>query len=379
MKLVSFSAIDDIDAGQWNALARGGYPFVRHEFLAAMERHGCVGAGSGWIPRHLAAFDGGALVGAMPLYEKHNSWGEFVFDYAWAEAFHRAGIAYYPKLVNAIPFTPAAGPRVLTKEDGRAEIAANLLAGAHELMRRGGFSGMHCLFVAPDEFELLNARGALSRMDCQFHWHNRGYRCFDDFLATLKAKKRKNIRQERARVAQAGVSIRRLDGHTATAQDWRDFTAMYRAIYERKYGAPAFNFDFFRTVAAAMPAQVHLLLAHRDDAQPIAAALMYSDGDTLYGRHWGCREMVDCLHFDVCYYQGIEMCIERGIKRFDPGAQGEHKIARGFSPTPTRSLHYLAEPAFAEPIARFVGRETAGVEQYIDAVKRHSPYHADAA
>ena len=343
MKITTFSRIDDLDAGQWNALVRGGYPFARHEFLAAMERHGCVGARSGWIPRHLGCFDGGELVGAMPLYEKHNSWGEFVFDHAWAEAFHRAGLAYYPKLVNAVPFTPAAGPRVLVRNEGRADIAAKLVDGVRELMRRGGFSGAHSLFVAPGEFDLLNSRGALSRMDCQFHWHNRNYRDFGDFLATLKAKKRKNIRQERARVAQAGVVMRRLDGRTATAQDWRDFTAMYRAIYDRKYGYPAFNEAFFRAVAAAMPEQIQLVLAQRDgDARPLAAALMYLDDDTLYGRHWGCREMLDCLHFEVCYYQGIEFCIERGLRRFDPGAQGEHKIARGFSPTPTRSLHYLA-------------------------------------
>ena len=384
MKIATFSVIDDIDAGQWNALARGRYPFVRHEFLAAMERHGCVGESSGWIPRHLGCFDGDELVGAMPLYEKHNSWGEFVFDHAWAEAFHRAGLAYYPKLVNAIPFTPATGQRVLVRDDGRGfetTIAAKLVDGMRELMRRGNFSGAHSLFVAPRQFEQLNIRGALSRLDCQFHWHNRGYRDFDDFLSTLKAKKRKNIRQERTRVAQAGVTVRRLDGHTATAQDWRDFTSMYRAIYNRKYGYPAFNLNFFRAVADAMPEQVQLVLAQRDGdgEHPIAAALMYLDDDTLYGRHWGCREMVDCLHFEVCYYQGIELCIERGLRRFDPGAQGEHKIARGFSPTPTRSLHYLAEPAFADAVARFVGHETSGVERYIDAVKRHSPYHADAA
>jgi len=380
VKIATFSRIDDLDARQWNALVRGRYPFARHEFLAAMERHACVGARSGWIPRHLGCFEGGALVGAMPLYEKHNSWGEFVFDHAWAEAFHRAGLAYYPKLVNAIPFTPAAGQRVPARAEGRADIAAKLLDGARELMRRGGFSGVHSLFVAPDEFDLLNIRGALSRMDCQFHWHNRDYRDFGEFLATLRAKKRKNIRHERARVAQAGVTVRRLDGHTATAQDWRDFTAMYRAIYDRKYGYPAFNLGFFRAVAAAMPDQVQLVLAHRDgEREPLAAALMYLDDDTLYGRHWGCREMIDCLHFEVCYYQGIEICIERGLQRFDPGAQGEHKIARGFSPTPTRSLHYLAEPAFADAVARFVGREKSGVERYIDAVKRHSPYHADAA
>lgn len=351
-----------------------------------MERHGCVGERLGWIPRHLGCFAGDALVGVMPLYEKHNSWGEFVFDHAWAEAFQRAGIAYYPKLVNAIPFTPASGQRVPTRVAGRDTIVRALLDGACKLMAHGGFSGVHSLFVeddAPDsELKLLNTANAVTRTvtrtDCQFHWHNQNYRDFEQFLTTLKAKKRKNIRQERARVARSGVVIQRLDGATAQESDWRDFSILYRAIYERKYGYPAFNYAFFAEIAALMPAQIQLVMARRDGA-PVAAALMYLDDHTLYGRHWGCRTYLDCLHFELCYYQGIEICIERGLRRFDPGAQGEHKIARGFTPTRTHSLHWMAQSPFANAITQFVAREKSSVAEYINAVKQHSPYHHNDA
>ncbi len=375
MKIATFSRIDDIDAPQWNALVRARYPFLQHGFLSALERHGCVGAHAGWIPRHIGCFDGdGTLVGAMPLYEKHNSWGEFVFDHAWADAFERAGLAYYPKLVNAIPFTPASGQRVLAQAARRETIVQALADGARALMRRGRFSGVHSLFLAADEFDLLCTDDAVLRADCQFHWHNRNYRNFDQFLETLKAKKRKNIRRERQRAVHSGIRIRRLDGHTASERDWRDFTEMYRGIYQRKYGYPAFNQPFFTEVAEIIPDQIQLLLAHRD-GRAVGAALMYLDDHTLYGRHWGCRERLDCLHFELCYYQGIEICIERGLRRFDPGAQGEHKIARGFAPVRTRSLHWMAHSPFTQAIRQFAGREAAGVRRYMDAVEGHSPYH----
>lgn len=381
VKIATFSSIDAIDAREWNQLVRARYPFLRHEFLSAMERNGCVGERAGWLPRHLAALERGRLVGAMPLYEKHNSWGEFVFDHAWAEAFHRAGIEYYPKLVNAIPFTPAGGQRILAHER-RADIARALLDGARELMRRGRFSGLHSLFLAPDEFDMLQSADAVTREDCQFHWHNRGYQTFNDFLVTLKAKKRKNIRHERAKAAGAGLALHRLDGRSATPRDWRDFCDMYRGIYTRKHGRPAFNLAFFREVAAAMPEQVQLVIARRggdgsEAGEAAAAALMYLDDNALYGRHWGCRERTDCLHFEACYYQGIEICIERGLRRFDPGAQGEHKIARGFTPTRTRSLHWMAASPFTRALRQFAGAEKDGVAHYMRAARRHSPYSND--
>lgn len=373
MKITAHSGIDAIDAREWNALVRARYPFLRHEFLAAMERHACVGARAGWLPRHLAAYENGALAGAMPLYEKHNSWGEFVFDHAWADAFHRAGLDYYPKLVNAIPFTPAAGQRILARAPERESIAHALRGAARELMRRMQCSGVHSLFAADDEFALLQDEHALARNDCQFHWHNRGYRDFEDFLSTLKAKKRKNIRQERAKAVSAGVEFAILDGDTASENDWRDFCEMYRGIYDRKYGMPAFNLAFFCEIARAMPQQVRLVIARRG-RNAIAAALLYLDDETLYGRHWGCREQVDCLHFETCYYRGIEICIELGLRRFDPGAQGEHKIARGFTPVRTRSLHWMAQSAFTRALAQFTGAEKNGVAHYMRAARQHSPY-----
>ena len=342
-----------------------------------METQGCVGEHAGWIPRHLACFDGDELVGAMPLYEKHNSWGEFVFDHAWADAYQRSGLQYYPKLVNAIPFTPASGQRVLAKKDREDEIIALLIRGAKTLVQDQGYSGIHCLFPSSTERERLNQQGALSRNDCQFHWHNHNYHHFDDFLATLKAKKRKNIRQERRKVAESGVTIRRLNGHTAKEQDWLDFTYLYDRIYDRKYGMPAFNHHYFMRIGEVIPDQVHLVMVNQGQ-HPVAGALMYSDDNTLYGRHWGCDSYIDCLHFEVCYYQGIEMCIENHWQRFDPGAQGEHKVPRGFLPTRMQSLHWMANSPFNQAIEQFVTREQSGVLNYINAVADHSPYRETA-
>lgn len=339
-----------------------------------MERHRCVGEHTGWIPRHIACYDeNDVLVGAMPLYEKHNSWGEFVFDYAWADAYHRAGIQYYPKLVNAVPFTPATGPRFIANPNRREEIAKKLLSGAKQVMHQGDFSGIHSLFIVQQDFDLLNRDHALIRIDCQFHWHNKCYKSFDQFLATLKSKKRKNIKQERRKVRDSGVNIRALNGHQASEKDWHDFTRLYRDIYDRKYGAPAFNLEFFLEVATSLPDQILLVLVD-DGRDSVAGALMYADDQTLYGRHWGCRGYIDSLHFEVCYYQGIEYCLRQGLKRFDPGAQGEHKIARGFVPTETRSLHWIAGQPFQQAIAEFVAREQSGVRGYMRAVSAHSPY-----
>lgn len=378
MQIKTVSRIAELEPTQWDGLVRQRYPFLRHGFLNAMEQQHCVGAHAGWLPQHLAGFERGRLVAAMPLYEKHNSWGEFVFDHAWADAYARIGMPYYPKIVSAIPFTPAAGQRLLCASKNRRTAAAALREYARETLRPNRQSSLHALFLADDEFAALKDADAIARSDCQFHWHNRDYRSFDDFLRTLKAKKRKNICQERARVARSGVRIRRLDGHTATDADWHAFTQLYRAIYTRKYGSPAFNREFFTTVAALLPTQIYLILAERSH-KPVAAALLYCDDQTLYGRHWGCSEYLDCLHFELCYYQGIEICIERKLSRFNPGAQGEHKVARGFTPTRTQSLHWLAHNPFFDAIAQFARRERASVSEYIAAATRHSPYHPDCA
>ena len=375
MNIKIHSSICEIPANQWDALVRGNYPFLKHAFLSALEKQKCVGGHVGWIPSHLACTKNGSLVGALPLYEKHNSWGEFVFDHAWADAYARYGIDYFPKLVNSIPFTPASGQRILLSNENAGEIANKLVAGAKRLAIKENYSGIHCLFPAAEDFKILNQQNAVSRNDCQFHWYNQGYASFDDFLSALKSKKRKNIRQERRKVADANVKIRRLDGYSASEKDWNDFVRLYRQIYDRKFGMPAFNQQFFMDVAQSMPNQVQLVLASQNQ-KCVAGALMYCDDSTLYGRHWGCQQYVDCLHFEICYYQGIDLCIEKGLQRFDPGAQGEHKIARGFVPTCTRSLHWMTESPFIEAIEQFVSREQAGVKRYINAVNAHSPYNS---
>ena len=374
MKFKLLSNLQDIEVSQWNALTEKQYPFLNYHFLRAMETHQCVGPDHGWIPRHLICTDDSdRLLGVLPMYEKHNSWGEFVFDYAWADAFHRAGIQYYPKLVNAIPFTPATGPRFLARDEDRDRISGLLVKAARQVMNQGEFSGMHSLFLNDDDYHQLSSELTVTRIDCQFHWYNQNYESFEQFLTTLKSRKRKKIRQERRRVDEAGIEIKRLNGHTASPQDWSDFTSLYRQIYDRKYGQPAFNLPFFMDIAETMPDRILLVMAKKE-GQNIAAALMYHDEDTLYGRHWGCRQYIDCLHFELCYYQGIEFCIENQIKVFDPGAQGEHKIARGFLPRKTRSLHWMAKSPFVEAIREFVDHERLGVTNYIRAAQNHSPY-----
>lgn len=378
MKVKLLSAISEVPADQWNALVRQGYPFLQHSFLDQMEQHQCVGEKHGWIPRHLVLVDetdDDRLLGALPLFEKHNSWGEFVFDHAWADAFHRAGFQYYPKLVNAIPFTPATGQRLLLTKHDSDTVRTALNRSMLSLMRQGEFSGIHSLFLDDTDFDQLGSDDTLTRIDCQFHWHNHNYPDFDSFLTTLKAKKRKNIRQERRKVRDSGVTIHRLNGHTASEADWQAFTHLYRAIYDRKYGQPAFNEGFFKGIGNAMPDQVLLVLA-KQEKDVIAASMMYHDDHTLYGRHWGCDGYLDSLHFELCYYQGIEFCIEKGLQRFDPGAQGEHKIARGFLPTRTRSLHWIADPPFRDAIGDFVEHEREAVMRYIGAVEHHSPYQS---
>ena len=377
MKIQTVSGMHELEAMQWNALVQNNYPFLRYEFLAAAERYGSIGKNSGWIAKHIVVFDNAKndndkLIGDLPLYEKYNSWGEFVFDQAWAAAYARVGLEYYPKLVNAIPYTPAAGQRVLAKLIGRKTIVKNLLTYARELMHAEKFSGLHCLFVADNEFELFNQAKPAVRTDCHFHWHNQNYQCFDDFLATLTAKKRKNIRHERRKVVTAGIDIQQLNGHTATAQDWYDFVDLYHAIYERKFGAPAFGYEFFTSIAQAMPEQIVLIIA-RVKKIAIGAALFFLDDTTLYGRYWGCRNYVDSLHFELCYYQGIEICIKLKLTKFDPGAQGEHKIARGFTPIQTKSLHWITGP-FAAAINQFAKAEQLHINKYMQAVKLHSPY-----
>lgn len=368
--------MDEIPASAWNALIRNHHPLVCHEFLSAMERHHCVGESFGWLPRHIGIYEGQRLVGAMPLYEKHNSFGEFVFDHSWAKAYEQMGMRYFPKLVSAIPYTPATGQRLISEQGRDQEVFPLLRDTILQLSGQTGASSFHCLFPCRNEHVFLEQSQFFTRHDCQFHWHNRGYQDFDDFLSRLTSRKRKKIRQERSRVDDARIRLRVLDGHTANEKDWRDFTRFYNHTFEEKWGVAVFNQPFFQEVARKIPDQVVLVLADLNE-ECIAGALMYRSDTTLYGRHWGCIRYVDSLHFEVCYYQGIEYCIRHGLQSFEPGAQGEHKISRGFIPTLTRSSHWVADEKLKKPIEDFTRRERRAVHAYMQQLQTMLPYRQE--
>lgn len=364
--------IAELPAPDWDALA-GDAPFVRHAFLDALEHCGCVGADSGWEASHLAMWRDRTLVGALPAYIKYHSYGEYVFDWAWAEAYRRHGLNYYPKLLSAIPFSPIPGPRLLCADPAdRATLASAALA----LAQRSGCSSWHVLFMPDAEASALQAGGLLRREGVQFHWHNRGYRDFDDFLGALRSDKRKKIRQERRRVADAGVRMRRLPGHRIGATELELLYRCYAATYLARGQRPYLNTAFFSALVQRMPAHVVLMVASRD-GRDIACALNLRDGQRLYGRYWGELEHVPCLHFEACYYQGIDYAIEQGLHVYEGGAQGEHKLARGFEPVRTASAHWLAEPAFAEALERHLAQERCGMSAYVDELEERAPLKTD--
>jgi hypothetical protein len=370
-------SIDSVAAADWNRLAGDAYPFLRHEFLSEAERSGCVSAATGWQARHAVLRDDkGRVSGFMPLYEKSHSWGEFVFDWAWAQAYQRAEIAYYPKLVSAIPFTPAASPRLLLAEDSGVDSASLLLDGIRAYAVDNGQSSFHVLFPADDELSRLESAGLKLRKDCQFHWFNRNYRSFEDFLATFSSAKRKKARRDRRHVAERGITFRWLTGERTDAAIWSDVCAMVANTFLLRGSVPYFDRDFFVGVAARLPRDILVILAERN-RQPVAAAIFYRGRHALYGRYWGCDEHFNALHFETCYYQGIEYCIANGIARFEPGTQGEHKISRGFVPVASWSAHWLAQPEFFAAVGRYLKEEKRHVDQYMAAVDIHSPYRVD--
>jgi len=373
MRMAVHHSIEEIAAAEWNRLVKNDNPCLRHEFLLAMEQADCVGPKFGWIPQHLSIRSEGELKGVMPLYQKTNGYGEFVFDHAWEDAYLKSGRPYYPKLVSAIPYTPAAGQRLLCAESESEEFRLQLLQYATQLAEQSRASGLHVLFPDAVDHQFLLQQGMVSRHDCQFQWFNRDYQDFDHFLSSLIRKRRKNIRQERRKVKDAGITIRQLHGDATSEADWICFDRFYRQLFDRKWGMPTFNLEFFRQIAQQMPTKVLLVLAdHR--GRCVAGALMYVGGDTLYGRHWGCDGYFDSLHFELCYYQGIDYCIKHGLARFEPGAQGEHKVPRGFDPVQTCSNHWIADEVFRQPIAQFCAQERRAIEDYIVQVKECSPY-----
>ncbi|EKS9797078.1 MULTISPECIES: GNAT family N-acetyltransferase [Burkholderia] len=375
----------EVPAAEWNALlARDAQPtpFLRHEFLDALHVARCAVDDTGWSPHFVTLTDErtGRLAAAAPVYAKQHSYGEYVFDWAWADAYQRNNLPYYPKLLCAVPFTPVQGTRLLAADDdARRRLAATLLAFAEQ----SDVSSLHVLFPTGDEAALLESMGMMLREGVQFHWINDGYRHFDDFLGTLEQKKRKNIRAERRKVHDAGVTFRRLTGDQITDADWRFFSRCYRQTYREHYSSPYLNLDFFRTIGATMPENLLLVIAEAD-GRPIASALAVyrrgeNGGGTLYGRYWGALEHVPCLHFETAYYQLLEFCIEAGLDTFEGGAQGEHKLARGFLPTVTHSAHWLAHPAFSDAVAHFLERETEHIHAYVDELREHDPFRRSGA
>ena len=348
-----------IPADQWDALAGTGNPFVGHAFLSALEDSGSVGPGTGWNPAPIMIEDArGTPLAAMPAWLKSHSQGEYVFDHAWADAWHRAGGRYYPKLQIAVPFTPATGPRLLLADEA---YAAPLLRAAETLCAQNGLSSAHATFIEPGQRHLFERAGWLLRNDIQFHWHNRGYGSFEDFLADLSSRKRKDLRKERAR-AQEGVEIRHVSGGDLRPEHWDAFWVFYQDTGARKWGQPYLTREAFDLFGERMAERILLVLAYIEST-PIAGALNFIGEEALYGRYWGCTAERPFLHFELCYYQAIDAAIARGLARVEAGAQGGHKLARGYQPVPTWSAHWLADAGFREAVADFLEREREGVAQ----------------
>lgn len=375
MQFEVLKRFDEVEPAEWNALA-GEFPFLRHEFLSALQRHGCIGRDYGWIPYFLLLRDGpgGALMAAAPTFLKLNSFGEFVFDFAWAEAYERHGLRYYPKLVAAAPYTPATGPRLLVAPgQDRGRVAAALAAAVREHADELGVSSLHWLFPVERDLETLRADGLLIRDDIQYHWTNDGYTDFDAFLEAFTSRKRKKARRERRRVYEQGIEIVRRHGSEMDAEEWSLAHHFYASTFEKKWNIPVLTRDFFAELGRTMGDRIVVVFA-RIAGRTVAAAILFRGGDTLYGRYWGCDADFHSLHFELCYYQGIEYAIEQGLQRFEPGAQGEHKIARGFLPTWTHSAHWIAEPAFRDAIADYLDRERRLLAGRFRELEADSPF-----
>jgi len=379
-EITEIKVVDDlsaIPASDWDSLAKDN-PTLKHTFLQSMIEAGCTTAETGWLPQFITLWRGTEqeknLVGAVPLYMKGNSYGEYVFDWAWAEAYQRAGLDYFPKLLVAVPFTPCGGARLMAHRADDQKILIDVLL---QIASQSEVSSIHVLFANIDEQALLLKAGFLSRTSVQFHWQNANYGSFDDFLATMSHDKRKKIKQERRKVADAGITFERKMGTTITEEDWDFFYLCYTRTYHAHFSTPYLNRAFFKLIGARMPDNILLVMAKRGD-QAIAASLNFFNNTTLFGRYWGTTEFYSGLHFETCYYQTLEFCIERGIPIFEGGAQGQHKLARGFLPIKCHSAHWLKEPRFAQAVEDFLRRETGGIESYVNELNESNPFK-DAA
>jgi uncharacterized protein len=367
-------SLGTIAAEQWNQLSKQQNPFLRHEFLYGLETTKCLEP-EGWIPRHITIETDGKLVAALPLYLRTNSYGEFVFDWAWADAYERAGGNYYPKLVSAIPFTPVCGQRLLVDKDfGESEqlrriIIQHLLESAESAK----VSSYHCLFPSVEDVDAFDEHHLLKRKGFQFHWHNQNYRDFQDFLDSLTAKKRNQIKRERRLAAETGIEVEILSGEDISEEQWQCFYVFYCSTFHRRWGNPRLTLDFFKLLSEKMPTSTLLILA-KQEGEYIAGAFAMLSKDTLYGRHWGCSRQLPFLHFELCYYQTIDYCINNGLQTLDAGVQGEHKLSRGFDPVPTWSCHWIRHAGFRASIDDFLNRETKEIDFYINHLNQHLPY-----
>jgi hypothetical protein len=373
-------SIEQIGKQAWNACAGRDDPFLSYEFLHALEVSGSVTAETGWLPQHLAVRGSeGEVVGVAPLYVKGHSYGEYVFDWSWASAYKRSGLPYYPKLQGCVPFTPVGGSRLLAHPEADGdEVRKVLVAAMLELASRHRVSGLHLTFLSRDEQRLTNEMGLMARNGIQYHWHNRGYGCFDDFLATLMSRKRKAIKKERREAASSGVRLRVLRGDDIKAQHWDAFYEFYVSTIDRKWGSPYLEREFFHLIGESMADRIALVVGERD-GELVAGALNLVGTHALYGRYWGCAGRYRFLHFEACYHQAIELAIELGLERVEAGAQGQHKIQRGYVPERTYSAHYIVHPEFREAIREFLQHERGAIAFELAALGEQSPYQADRA
>ena len=377
MNIRFIESIDRVTEQEWNRLQLDQNPFIQYRFLSALEQSGSVGEGTGWQVHHLLVVDDEQqLIGAVPCYLKQHSYGEYVFDWGWAHAYQRAGIAYYPRMVCAVPFTPATGSRLLVAVDHLGSVADIRQLLAAELVKeaqRLQLSSVHCLFLSDQETDSLAASQWLLRHDIQFHWQNNRYQDFDEFLASFSSKKRKNVKRERRRVREAGIEMEVVAGNKLTDEQWQFFYRLYRHTAYKRGGTAYLTQDFFQLIGEQMADSVVMVFA-REGERYVAAALNFRGGQRLYGRYWGCLDEYDSLHFETCYYSAIEYCIDEGIDLYEAGAQGEHKLSRGFMPTRTRSAHWLAHPQFAEAVADFLDDERQQIAGYQEMLNDHAPF-----
>ncbi len=379
LTLSIIDSLDNVSAEEWNRLGGDREPFLSYEFLSALERNHCLGQRFGWYSRHLTVrSQSGVLVGAMPMYIKTNSYGEFVFDWSWESAYTRSGLEYYPKLVSSIPYTPITGPRLLiADEPDSASIRDLMIEHAIKFAENQHISGVHWLFTNATDNAALQSHGLMRRLGCQYHWHNNDYADFEEFLESLTSSKRKKVRRERARVREQGVELRVIHGNEAGEEIWKQVHHFYQSTFDKKMGIPTLTKAFFSEIGRSMGEKLVLVMAEYDE-RIVACAINFRSENILYGRFWGCDAMFHSLHFEACYYQGIEYCIRHKQKFFEPGAQGEHKISRGFLPTQTWSYHWIAQEEFSKAIADFCQREERMMRQQCDSLMQHSPYREDA-